>query len=406
MQGPLHCPKCGHLLEADRCPRCGCAERAVFRLVQREIVLLVLLSAAAVAMFLFTRAVAAANRSMNARVAATWYERGRQRLQAGDSQAAADLFRRATINNREQPKYQLALADALAAGNYDEEARQVLLRLRDSSPEDGNINLQLARLAAKRGAGSDAVLYYHHALYGRWVSAQAVTQRREVRLELARFLLSRQQNSSAVSELLMLSADLPQDPAFQTQTAQLFLDAGEPAQALSLFTRAIRLDKKSDEAFAGAGEASFQLADYVHARRYLAAALQQNPGSQQVRHLLSVTEMVLSYDPLAPHLKTEERNRRLIAGFNQALLRIRDCLGLQAQRPESAQAAFQELYGEAQALRPGLRPRNLTRDPELLRSGVELIYRIEEAAGKGCGEPSELDRALLLIGRKRAGAEQ
>ena len=53
-----------------------------------------------------------------------------------------------------------------------------------------------------------------------------------------------------------------------------------------------------------------------------------------------------------------------------------------------------------------LQMRNLRRDPELLRDGVELISKIEEATDASCGKPAGLDQALLLIGRKYRGAMQ
>jgi hypothetical protein len=48
-------------------------------------------------------------------------------------------------NDHDNANYTLALAAALAAEDHIEEARQVLLRLRASAPESGEIKLNLAR---------------------------------------------------------------------------------------------------------------------------------------------------------------------------------------------------------------------------------------------------------------------
>ena len=97
---------------------------------------------------------------------------------------------------------------------------------------------------------------------------------------------------------------------------------------------------------------------------------------------------------------------RLMADFNQSLDRLQNCLLQQSTEPQVALSTLASLKTEAQAMRPKLQPRTLRQDPELLRSGMELIYKIEQATGGSCGEPQGLYRALLLIGRKHQGALQ
>src|ERR1041384_8685263 len=102
--------------------------------VHREALLLGVLSAIAIAAFFLTRAVAANNRDMSVRDAATWYSRGNQSLAQGRVEDAIDSFRRAMVRDRENKTYALSLARALAAHQDNAAARSLLLTLRDSTP--------------------------------------------------------------------------------------------------------------------------------------------------------------------------------------------------------------------------------------------------------------------------------
>ena len=240
-------------------------------LIHRETLQLSALIVLAIAAFLLTRAVAASNRDMSVRDAAEWFRRGRQAMDAGRVDEAIDALRRATVRDRDDKRYVLALAQALALKRDDDGARSVLLTLRESEPEDPDINLQLARLAAARQDVTEALRFYHNALYAPWPAEQADARRR-VRLELIRFLLTHGQGGRAVSELLALSTDLPDDSALRLEVAQLFARAGDNGHALEQFQRILRTAPQDGEALAGAGQAAFRLGDYPAAVRYLRIA--------------------------------------------------------------------------------------------------------------------------------------
>jgi tetratricopeptide (TPR) repeat protein len=401
---PELCPNCGSPLSSGTCLRC--AERSS-RIVHRDILLLVLLSAIAVALFLFTRAMAAKEREMDARVAAAWFAKGEEQVRTGDMRSALDFFRKAASGDRDNRTYMLALADALAATGHSEEARQALLRLRESSPENAEINLYLARLGAKRGDVAEAIRYYHNSLYGLWAGSQIDQDQQKVRVELIHFLLDHQERSRALSEALILATEIPEgDAAGQTEAGQLFLEAGDAQHALKHFVSAIALDRNNAAALAGAGDAAFQLGNYAAASRYLEAALAQGLSSESAAQFLAVTKMILSNDPLAPHLSREERNRRLLIDFDESLLRLQRCLNQLSVGKNNPKPGLEPLQADAQAMQSKLQMRNLRRDPELLRDGVELISKIEETTNASCGKAAGLDQALLLIGRKHRGAMQ
>jgi len=378
-------------------------EGGTYRVLNRQIFLLIALAVIAIGVFAFTRRVAAKEQQMDARTAAIWYKEGERQLGSGQIEKAIESFRKATTDALGDRTYALALANALAAGDHDAEAEQSLLRLRESDPEDAGINLQLARMAAKRGDVPDAVRYYQNALYGRWAGSQVDERERQLRIELIRFLLGHQQRTMALSELLILEIELPPSAAAHVEAARFFLEAGDTQHALKNYAEAVELDKNNVDALTEAGEAAFRLRDYPKADQYLKAALELNPAPQKTRQLLSVTEMVLSDDPLDRHLTDRERQERLLLGFEQARQRLESCLSQTSDGHGTA-----ELVGlEDQAL--GLEPELHSKRPpdsELIRSGTELIYAIEKATSAACGEPQGLDQALLLIGQKHSGAQQ
>ena len=373
------------------------AGRPALNLIHREIVQLSVLILVAIAAFSLTRAVAANNRDMNRRDAAEWYRRGQEAIAAGRFDAAVDSFRRATVRDRDDRRYVLALARSLALSREDDAAHRVLLTLRESAPEDPDVNLQLARLAAARRDVTEAVRFYHNALYAPWPADRADAGR-NVRIELIRFLLASGQETQALPELLALSADLPDDVVVRLEVAQLFATAGDHAHALDQYQRVLRLAPENGEALAGAGQAAFQLGEYPLARTYLRRA---PAGSEAATNARAVVDLVLSSDPLANRLGSAERRRRLVADFSYAQERFGACLAQRSGgQPTSDELA---LLGEVRDFGDQLRPAILEHDT--IETGVDLIDRIGRLIARNCGPATALDQALVLIGRQHgAGA--
>jgi tetratricopeptide (TPR) repeat protein len=361
-------------------------------LIHREILQIVLVIAVAIVAFFVTRAIATNNREMSLRDAAEWYQRGQHQLEAGHADDAIESFRRATVKNRTEKRYVLALAHALALTHQGDAARSALLALRESAPEDTDINIQLARLAADRQDVTEAIRYYHNTLYAPWPIDQADARRR-VRVELVRFLLTRNQQSRAISELVTLSADLPDDAAAHVEVGQLFVAAGDTRRALDQFQRALQLAPDNRAAMAGAGQAAFEAGDYQGARKYLRAA---PDGMSSVRETRDLVELVLSNDPLAARIGPVARRRRLAEAFSYAGQRLTVCL---EQRPGGQPSSNEvALRDEARAFQAQLK-RSGPLEEDTIESGVELIDRIERVVIQTCPPGFARDRALLLIGQ-------
>ena len=292
------------------------------------------------------------------------------------------------------------LADALAKGNHNTEAQQLLLRLRESDPENAEINIYLARLALKRGEIRDAVHYYQNALYGRWSGSQVDERRREIRIELIRVLLEHKEQRLATSELLILESELPSSSSSRVETAELFVEAGDLQRAFNNYVEAVQLDNHNIEALRGAGETAFELGEYAKAAHYSRALLELEHESPKARRRLSLAETILAEDPLAPHLTAKERQRRLLLDYKRSIQRMNACLSQSSDaelKPE-----LQNLQAEVHAMEPQLSGRHPP-DSEQAMSALALIVRMQKETTTTCGQGTIPDEALLLIGREHNG---
>ena len=395
------CRSCGGLLSGGVCATCSAQE--AYREIHKDIVLLVLLSLLAVGLFLATKAMANSERRMEERIAGIWYARGSRQLSSGNVEPAIDSFRRAIAGDRANRKFALALANALSTGNHPLEAREALLRLRESDPEEADINLSLAKLEANSSNLSDAVHFYQNALYGQWTGSHVDERRQQVRLELIHLLLDHNERSRALSELLILGLEVPQSAGANAEIAKLFLSAGDAQHALGYFENSLHSDPRNADSLAGAGDAAFRLGEYTKALHYLQAAVNQGGDRGPPLELFNLTKTVVSWDPLQPHLGKSERRARLLRGVNQALRRVSSCAGVNVTGEETSQ--LKSLQSEAEKAKRSIQKSRRPPDSDDVRSAMELIYQIEETANKACGNATGPDLGLVLIGRRHLGAQ-
>ena len=203
----------------------------------RRRTLMALIIVGVVPAFAFVNTLVSAARARREAISLDWARRGRADLAAGRPAAAAEDFETADQYARDRGAYRLQLAEALVAAGRTLEAEAELQTLWTATPGSGTVNLQLARLYAGQGRVTEAVRYYHLAVDGAWPT-NAAELRRQARLELARFLLAKNDRVQAQAELVALAGDVPSNPT-------------DPAAA--------RL----------AGEVAFDTGDYRSARRYL-----------------------------------------------------------------------------------------------------------------------------------------
>src|ERR1700751_2830479 len=114
----------------------------------------------------------------------TWLQEGEPAMASGHFDRAVDAFRSALEYGPLQRETEAKLAMALSAAGREREAASYFNTLLESEPGNGQINLDLARIAAKQHNEARAIEYYQRALDGTW-QGDGYARRRAVRLELA-----------------------------------------------------------------------------------------------------------------------------------------------------------------------------------------------------------------------------
>jgi len=371
----------------------GPSIRALSSLLRRETIILILLATAAVPLFFMTRTMAAWNRENNVAFGRAWYARAREPLQQGEYDTAIEYLRKAGAADRDNMEYSLVLAETLRNAGQSTEARQILLRLRNAKPDDGRINLDLARISEVDEEPDEARRYYHQALYGLWPKKDLEAKQAEIRLELVNFLVARRDVTNVVSELLILASEENSDAASKVHLGSLFLRVDEPSRALHEFVEALKLDPTNAVAMAGAGEAEFKLGNDLAAISKLKDAGRRSTLSTEAQHALDLATLILSTDPLTNGISARERTRRL----SQALVLARGRLDLCRSKSALLNADEAEpLAAEATQLEQRIAREKTVTDLDFLRQGLRVASRMERAGAAECDPRSDADEALVL----------
>ena len=381
--------------------RTGVAKRLDLRLyIKQPPVMLALLAVLGVIFFLAVAGLSRAYHAQREALGNRWFSRGVVDLNARRYDSAMTEFRSALLYSRDNYDYQLNLAEALIGLGRTAEAYSYLVNLWEEEPENGVVNLELARIAAQRGQTEQAQRYYHNAIYAVWPSEQE-EKRRETRLELIEYLLSINATAQAQAELIALQENLGEDPAQQRRVGDLFLRAQDYEHALAAYRLSLKYERRNAAALAGAGWAAFQLGRYPLAERYLQAAVSFNPDDTQSTERLKTTQLVLHMDPFRRQISVDERNKIVVDAFATAGKRLSSCA-----RPKAAAAstsAQPRLADEWAKMKPRITEQQLRRNPDLVEQAMDLVFEIERQTSATCGTPTGEDLALLLISKLHEG---
>lgn len=372
-----------------------------FYLRQRP-ALLVALSILAVVFFLAVTGLSRAYYRQREFLGDRWSARGYADLKANNYDAAVTDFRTALLYSRDDYFYQLNLAEALIGLSRTGEASAYLLNLWDREPENGVVNLELARIARQQGRTDQAIRYYHGAVYAAWQRGEE-SQRREARFELVDLLLQNKDQGDAEAELIALAANANDDPALQKRIGDLFMRAGDYEHALAAYRTALRTNQHDEKAMAGAGNAAFQLQRYLLAQHYLKSAGVADSTDLHSAQLLQTTESVLRMDPFRPQISSADRSKIVMDAFSAAGHRLSSC-PLPKNVTAGSVGSPPSLSDEWNTLKPRINPLGLRRNPDLADSAMDLVFRIEHQTSLVCGTPTGTDLALLLIAKLHEGS--
>ena len=385
-------------------------------------------------------------------MAQRWYARGTAALAAGRASDAVGALQTALSYAPAERDYQLSLAEALEQAGKTDEAFAYFSNLWEAEPGDGLLNLQLARLSVKkqeeeeqrlasegqkkgilrRGnlagtnqeaqAQSDAVRYYHASIYGTW-EGNGVERRRDVRLELVRYLLAHKNPGAARNELLIAAGNYGDDPALEMTAAPLMAEAGDASSALEIYERVLKMKPEDLAALEGAAETASTIGRYATAQRYakkarkVAEANEDRAAMAKMSAVLGQAERILELVP-SENLTDEERIGRILRARTLAENRLNGCYA-QFATLGKVPGALQQLEDKwrEDAKAPAVAPARQDRELELRaaqvraledamrrndarqRSEMEMIFSTETALNDICGAPAGDDALLEVIAK-------
>ena len=371
------------------------------RLLLRDSLTFLILTVITVVLFFVTLFLFRSFTSHRAVLAVRWSGRGRDALKAGRPQEAIVALRTGLSYAPGTRSYELLLAQALEAAGRTEEASNYFMSLWTTQPGDGFINLELARLSARKNDPKNAIKYYRASIYGTW-EGDGVVRRREVRLELARYLIAQHDLNAARIELLIAAGNSPSSPELSATLADLLTQAGDLSDAFTNYNRVLKQDSKNQEALQGAGRAAYRLGNFAVAHSLLERALEAKASPSRGKNLPGELETMLENSKrileLRPSgkLRPSERVSRILTDSAIAKKRFDGCVAkfdVTGLPPELLQ--LKARWASEDTMGRGMLLRNLARQD----AAVQLIFDTELQTNQFCGAPAGDDALLLLLAK-------
>jgi tetratricopeptide (TPR) repeat protein len=377
------------------------------KLILRDSLALLSLFAIAIVLFFITYLLFHSFSVHRQQLAQRWLNRGEAALHSGQPQVAIDALRSALAYAPDDENLQIELAEALGAAGRMQEAVAYFNTLLETRPGNGQINLQLARLAARQGDEALAIQHYQAALDGTW-QGDGYVRRREVRLEVSRYLIDRKRYNDAKTQLLITAGNAPEDPNIEIVVAGLLEQAHDPANALHFYRKALEHRPVQLAALLGASRAAYALSRYQQAKELLERTL-NHPGfdkqpsdvQAQYRDMLSDADHILLLYP-DPGLSFHARAERILNARRIAQDRLAACLNTKTAVPQQ----LQTIDGQWKQLPAALHLLQLEQDPELEQTIMQLVYQTEQITSQQCSAPTGNDALLLKIAQAPEAVEQ
>jgi tetratricopeptide (TPR) repeat protein len=380
------------------------------RLIVRDGVTFATLCIVTAALFAITLLLFRSFERHRAELGHRWSDRGRRALQQSRPQEAVVSLRTALSYEPDQRDDQLLLARALADSGRIEEASNYFLSIWEQRPGDGFVNLQLARLERKKGDAQSATNYYRASIFGTW-QGDGADRRREVRLELARYLAERGDVRAAQAEILIAAGNAPEKQGLEVTFGDQLQTVNDLPDALAMYRKAIVQEPGNYVALAKAGRVAYAMGDYVSAHKFLTNALQHDSSSSDTdraeivelqRNSERAQELNLSRDlpsnERAAHLQLAARiaQARLAACTQQ----LRPAQNLQTQSVTGTELdGLLPLQSRWMALKRKLGLHELARDAAFSDDLKLLIDETEMQTRQDCGQPEGDDALLLLLAK-------
>jgi tetratricopeptide (TPR) repeat protein len=374
------------------------------RLILRDSLTFLSLLLVTVVLFLITFFLFRSFVSHRQELAQRWSARGQTSLNAGHPDQAIVALRTALSYAPGRRDYELLLARALGEAGHTEESYNYFLGLWETEPGNGLINLNLARLAAKKNDAQAAINYYRSSIFGTW-EGDGTVRRREVRLELSQYLLAQHNLSSARTELLIAGGNAPDDTALALTLAPLLEQANAPRDALTYYQKVLTQDPKNQTALEAAARLEYQSGRYEDAYRMMEQDIREHksdtanqdsitPGDKE---MLDNSSRILAIAPLKK-LPNDERVARILKARDLAKKRF-DACNTQLSTASGLPSPLQNLRAKWTSKEATLNRAALLNDPAEQDATMLLVFDTETQTANICGAPTGDDALLLLLAR-------
>lgn len=382
---------------------------AMRKLILRDALSILSLVLVTIVLFGFTLLLFRSFSAHRSELAQRWSDRGRRALQSGRPAEAMIDLRTALTYAPGTRSYELLLAQALGEAGHTEESYNYFMGLWESQPGDGFINLELARLAIKRNDPRAALNFYRASIYGTW-EGDGVARRAQVRMELARYLIQRNQSALARMELLIVGGNSPSNYELDMTLADLFQQAGDDANGMTYYQKALTVKPNDVHALEAAGRLAYTMDDYEKAYRLLKKAdaqrtlqHQTTPENSDDLTMMNNAARLMELEPL-PSQSSKDRVHRILAALTIAKKRFEICstqLAPDGQMP----AAISSLETRWKGPDGASTASSLLRDPAQQDSSIQLVYDSEIQTEKFCGAPTGDDALLLQLANQFAASQ-
>jgi Flp pilus assembly protein TadD len=344
-------------------------------------------------------------------LAVRWSGRGKAALDAGKPVEAMVALRTALSYAPGTRSYELLLAQALADAGHTDEASNYFMNLWLAQPGDGFINLELARLSAKRKDAPNAIKYYRASIYGTW-EGDGVVRRRVVRLELARYLIAQHDSNAARIELLIAAGNSPSDPVLNRTLADLLVQTGDIDDGYNYYKKSLQDDPKNQAALEGAGRAAYGLGNFAVAHSLLERAIEAKSSPREKEENLSAdlaamlanSKRILELRP-SGKLRPAERVSRILADSVIAKRRFDGCAA-QFDAANGLPPLLQQLKARWAGANATITRPVLSRSLAQQDAAVQLLFDTELQTSQFCGPPTGDDALLVLLAKSPDAAER
>lgn len=327
------------------------------------------------------------------------FKAGQELAKVGEYEKAVEMYSEALTLSRGKARYRQylqALALALVGAGRTSEAETYLSELIAADPANGIANLMLARIYLGEGDRERAMQHYQRAIYGLW-DEDPVGNRIKVRLELVSELEKHGQYREMVAELFRLLDEIPDDPKMKKRIGRLFLAAHAYHEAAALFTEVTQKNRRDAAAWAGLGDAEFEVEHYLSARTAYRQALRYGPDDLQSQMQYDLASEVISLDPMLRRLGSATRLARSQKLVSRALKALEYCL---PEDLESLPEEFRKTLDQARTISEGQARQERT--TETVEQNIALAEALEAYRRGNCGIPPVPDQAIELVLKKLA----